>query len=528
MRNRHAEPLDRQLESLQTRQIGGLPLLYPLLQALGVRELTNTLIPSQADVDLGRVVEVLLVNRLLSPRPLYQVGEWLAETVLPDLFGVTPEQMYDNRIGRALDRLYPHLGELWARVVSRAIDVYALDLSTLHWDLTSLYVEGVYAESDLAAYGYSRDGRSDTKQVNLQVDTTHAGYIPILYQVLAGNTADITQPLPHLERLLAFLTRPELQERHLRPLLVSDGTPEAVLACHFYDLYYLGPLADSLATQAVLRSVSPAELKCHPLAYRPQRVDALDASFVAYAGVWRRITFEHGGERVTDRALVVWSEGKARLDQQKRRTYLKRLLTGLELIQQRLNSRRYKRRSYVTERIQKLRQGNPTQALVAVRLDGEDGALALYFRLNPDRLRTAQLLDGRYLLATNADYLNADQSLTLFKGQDRVEKRFRTVKGPLLVRPLFVRTDQRIEGLIFISLLALLLRSLLEQRVRQCGLALTATRLLQIFAPLQAVDLYWRDGSHQQQAAQPTPNQSQILATLGWPEPSAYACLPSC
>ncbi len=363
------------------------------------------------------------------------------------------------------------------------------------------------------------------------MDTTHAGYIPILYQVLAGNTVDITRPLPHLEQLLAFLARPEVRDRHLRPLLVSHCkmiTPEAVLACHFYDLYYLGAVADNLAREAVLRSLSPAELNRHPLAYRPQRVGAEDGRFVPYAGVWRRITFEHGGQRVSDRVLLVWSAGTARLDQQKRRTYLKRLLNRLERIQQQLNSRRYKRRSYVAERIQKLHQGNPAQTLVDVELDGEDGALSLSFRLDSDRLQAAQLLDGRYLLTTNADHLDANQTLTLFKGQDAVEKRFRTLKDPLLVRPLFVHTDQRIEGLIFISLLALLLRSLLEQQVHQRAQALTASRLLRTFTPLQAVDLYWRDGSHQRQSAQPTPDQTQILATLGWSEPSAYARLPSC
>jgi transposase len=413
-------------------------------------------------------------------------------------------------------------------VVSRAIRTYNLDLSTLHWDLTSLYLEGVYLESELAEYGYSRDGRSDSKQVTLQVDTTHEGQVPILYQVLAGNTADITRPLPHLAALLAFLDRPELQDRHLRPLLISDCkmiTPEAVSACHGYDLYYLGPVADTLASQAVLRSVSAAELKRHPLAYRPKRVKADDPRFEPYQGVWRTIAFDYDGKSVTDRALVVWSAGKARLDEQKRKTYLKRLLNGLELIQQRLNTRRYKRRTYVEARLQKLRQGNPAKGLVETHLTGEDGALTFHFQLHRQQLQAAQLLEGRYLLATNAPDLDANQALTLFKGQDGVEKRFRTLKGPLLVRPLFVRSDQRIEGLVFISLLALLIRALLEYRLHQQGLHLTADRVLRTFAHLQTVDLFWRDGSHQRQAAEPSPDQAQILDTLGWPRPAAYVRL---
>lgn len=133
-----AEQLGREIKTFQTRQIGSILLVCPLLRELLVRETTNEVVVSQADVDLGRVVELLVLNRLLSPRPLYEVSAWMAETVLPELMGVTPAQMYDNRIGRALDQLYPYLGELWARLASRAIQTYDLNLRVLHWDVTSL------------------------------------------------------------------------------------------------------------------------------------------------------------------------------------------------------------------------------------------------------------------------------------------------------------------------------------------------------------------------------------------------------
>jgi transposase len=258
-----AEQLGQAIAALQPRQVSALPLLWPLLSELQVCRLTNGLVSSQADVDLGRIVLLLVLNRLLAPQPLYRVQEWLAETVLPELLAISPQQMYDNRLGRALDQLHPQLGELWVRLVSRAVRVYDLDLSVLHWDITSLYFEGAYSDSALAAYGYSRDDRSDSKQVNLEVDVTHDGYIPLLYQTLPGNTADISRPLPHLQALLRFPARPELADRRLRPMLVSDCkmvTPEAVLACHQHGLFYLGPLASGTTVESLLRRVSTAEV----------------------------------------------------------------------------------------------------------------------------------------------------------------------------------------------------------------------------------------------------------------------------
>jgi transposase len=524
-----AEQMGQAIRALQPRQLGALPLVYPILRALQVRQQTNALVTSEADIDLGRIVEVMTLNRLLAPQPLYQVSDWLGATVLPEMLEIAVEKLYDNRLGRALDRLHPYLGELWAALVSQAVQVYGLDLSVLHWDITSLYFEGAYTDSELAAYGYSRDHRSDTKQVNLEVDVTHDGYVPVLYQTLAGNTADITRPLPHLHGMLRFLARPELADRDLRPLLVSDRklvTPAAVLACHRHHLFYLGPLSNDTVTAAVLQSVTAAELAAHPLTYRPRRVKSDDPAFVPYQGVWRPFSFEHDGKHVTDRALVLWSAGKQRLDEQKRKTHLKRLLNQLEAIQKKLNTRRYKQRAYVEQRLAKAQQGNSAKGLVDITLYGEDGLLTLHFCINRQRLAQAQAFDGRYALATNAAHLDANTALTLFKGQDGIEKRFRAVKGPLSIRPLFVRSDQRVEGLVFITLLALLIQAIMERACRQQGLMVTAQRLFRGFASLQAVDLVWADGSRQRRAAELSAFQAQVLSALGWPAAEAYTRLP--
>jgi len=170
----------------------------------------------------------------------------------------------------------------------------------------------------------------------------------------------------------------------------------------------------------------------------------------------------------------------------------------------------------------KLEEGSPAHGLVDIELTGADEALALTFRIDRQKLAQAQTLDGRYALATNATHLDATATLTLFKGQDGVEKRFRTIKGPLLVHPLFVRSDRRIEGLVFISLSALLVRAILERACRQQGLSMTADRLLRAFAFLQAVDLVWSDGSIQRRAAEMTDIQAQVLHTLDWPTPATY------
>jgi transposase len=516
-----------------TLTLGALPLFYPILDTLDVRGIVNAVCPSEADLDLGVVALVLTLNRLMAPQPLHWVNRWLAQTVLPVALDVPPLKMYDQRLGRALDALHAHLGEIWARLVVRAVQLWHLDLSVLHWDITSFYFTGAYSQSELLRRGYSRDKRPELKQANLEADVTHGTRVPVSYRVLPGQTADITCPPGHLQALLRLLHRPELAALNLRPILVSDGkmvTPQAISDCHRHHLFYLGPLPMTNAVRRLLRSVSADELATHNLAYRPQR-QGDNAEFVPYQGVWRpwRVTVppptdqaEAAEQVYTDRALVVWSAGKARLDRDKRRTYLKRLLDELDNIRRQLNRGRYAERDYVVERIGSVQRRNPAKKLVWWELQGTDGQLSLKFHLDRDRLAGVQVLDGRYALGTNADHLSADQALSLFKGQDDAEKQFRVLKSPLAVRPVFLHTDERIEGLVFITLVALLVRALLSVRCQQVGVRVSVDRVLTEFAPWAVVDLTLTDGSQVRQVATPTEFQAEVMTKLGVPACERY------
>lgn len=177
-----------------TLTLGTLPLFYPILDTLDLHGIVNDLHPTKAKVDLGLVAQALMLNRLMAPQPLCWVNRWLGQTILPAALDLSPSRMYDQRLGRALQVLHPHLGEVWARLVIRAVQVWHLDLSVLHWDITLFYFTGAYTQSELLRRGYSRDKRPDMKHVNLEADVTHGTRVPVGYRVLPGQTADITCP----------------------------------------------------------------------------------------------------------------------------------------------------------------------------------------------------------------------------------------------------------------------------------------------------------------------------------------------
>ena len=58
-----AEVFDETLGRRTTRQIGALPVVYPILETMRLREIVNELRYTGADIDLGRIAELAPKSR---------------------------------------------------------------------------------------------------------------------------------------------------------------------------------------------------------------------------------------------------------------------------------------------------------------------------------------------------------------------------------------------------------------------------------------------------------------------------------
>jgi transposase len=530
--------LDAQLDLHLVRQLGAVPLLVPIVERLKLREIVNARChPDGAvlpDLDLGRVVEVIVFNRLLAPRPLVHVETWLADTVLPELLGVDADQANDDRLARALDALAPHLDGLWQDLIVGAVPAFGLDLSQLGYDLTSVSFCGDYEEAELITFGYSRDHRPDRKQIELATTVTLAGGVPVDYRVLAGNVADRTTPVENLRRLQGLLALlPARTPGEPAPLVISDRamlTEDAIAAYNQSELCFLGPLDPAVgggAVRALLASVSAAEWEAAPLAYRPQRAQD-DAPWEPYHGVVRPLELppaEPSRPPLRLRALVVWSPAKARLDAQLRATHLQRLQDALRDLAGKLGRRPYTTRAAVDKRVGALLRHHPARPFLDVHVQGGtvDTPLGLTWSRREEAVAAAAHLDGRYVLGTNAPGLDAEQMLARSKRRDVPEKRYALLKGPLAVRPIYLHQEERIRALLFCTMVALLVFALLELLAHRALLGQSGTALIAQFAPLNLLALTFRDGSSLRRITGLAPPLAAILEALGFPPAERYA-----
>ena len=91
-----------------TRIVGGLPVVAAYLDEVGIGRIVDEVVPWEGDVPLGTLVEIFIVNRLLEPKALYGIGPWAENASVTEYYGLTADQLNDDRLGRALERIAEH------------------------------------------------------------------------------------------------------------------------------------------------------------------------------------------------------------------------------------------------------------------------------------------------------------------------------------------------------------------------------------------------------------------------------------
>jgi hypothetical protein len=202
-----------QCEGKVTFQIGGLNLLLSYVERIGLVEIVNRYCPRAGDISDGTVLAVLVINRLLSPRPLSRIEEWVKDTGLHLLLGIAePEALNYDRLADALLAVYPHWQTIATEVTLRVVEVFQLRIDTIHYDLTSVFFHGEYEGSEWVTFGYSRDKRPDKRQVNIGISATDDGEVvlPGGSSIHSGKTHDGTTTVPTHERLHEIFQRSDL------------------------------------------------------------------------------------------------------------------------------------------------------------------------------------------------------------------------------------------------------------------------------------------------------------------------------
>lgn len=177
----------------RARDFGDVWLGWTLWRALKFDEFCAEHMPEgRESVAWSTMAAILAIARLCEPSSELHIAEdWYRRTALEDLLGVPAEQVNDDRVYRALDKLLPHKTAFEQHLRQRLGELFSLDYDLLLYDVTSTYFEGQARGNPQAKRGHSRDQRPDCKQVCIALVVTREG-IPLGYEVFDGNRVDVT------------------------------------------------------------------------------------------------------------------------------------------------------------------------------------------------------------------------------------------------------------------------------------------------------------------------------------------------
>jgi transposase len=171
---------------------GGPWLALEVIRKLQLDKLFEGLMPRGGeDIPWAKMALVLAICRLCNPSSeLFIAEHYYRSTAMPELLGVPSDKVNQQRLYRALDQLLPHKEALEKHLKQRLGSLFDLQYDLLLYDVTSTYFEGQCETNLMAQRGYSRDNRSDCKQVCIGLVVSKCG-MPLGYEVFEGNRNDV-------------------------------------------------------------------------------------------------------------------------------------------------------------------------------------------------------------------------------------------------------------------------------------------------------------------------------------------------
>ena len=462
-------------------------LIRAMMDEIDLIPIINSIVrwdETQWNLSPGELIAAMLISCFCRRQALYKLEKFYQYQDLELLFGrndISGNDFTDDSLGRALDRFAEHREKIFGTIVLKAREVHRLVYDIIHTDTTSVTVYGEYDSPDeeepLIALGFSKDHRPDLKQYmtglivnsdgvplfgkplkgntsdkdwNSQVFTAfHAGLADYAHSIMVADSQAITSPNLKLAKGISFISR----------------LPNTFALCE-----QLKQKAWSNNTWIELGQMAQAKKSA---TYRIQGfVDLID-------GEKYRFVVVHSSS--LDKA----KEKSIQKDVAKELEYLKKEYVRLEKIEfacepdarlafeQLLKTVRPKYHgATMTVVPQEVVQKRSTRGRPSAGAVTDCKTIwRVISQTELDSVAVAQAYDNARTFVLISSVLSGRASdaelLKIYKDQPKIERRFKFLKDPYYVGATLFKKPERIEAFNYVVLLALLLYSLLERRVRQ-------------------------------------------------------------
>ena len=491
---------------------GPMLVARSLWREFGLESILDGLAPKTNSVQKGgrlpladRVL-VLVANRLCRPGSEHALAQWLESDFVCGRDGkrILARWQQQGRVRvdlnwlqewyRTLDQLLVRKERIEVELFGRLRDLFHLQAEMVFYDLTSTYFEG-RGPAGLADFGYSRDGKSRNRQV--QVGLVMINGWPIAHHVFDGSLRDAET----VETVLK-----DLQQRFglRRVILVSDRgmvTIQNLALLRQLGQGYLVGLKRRRNEQVrgYLEAAAQGRWQECPVGITAQEKETAPRTMVT----------EVAGEEPGVRVFVVQSEERLAYERAMREAAMEKTRQALEKLAARVAAGRLKKAQNIGAAAARILSRNHGSRYYDWSL--EQGVLR-YFE-HPVHLPAEKALEGKYVIQTEELDLSAVQAVEAYKELSEVERGFRELKDLIEMRPIYHHRPKRVRAHIFVAALAFLLARALEKKLKAAGVPMSSAQALEALRTMHVVDI--RVGAKIRRGVTAGNHQArQILAAL--------------
>lgn len=469
------------IDVLEAATWGPVLVVRALFEQLGLWQLFDELLgKAKKGPSFSDRAFVLIANRLIRPSSEHGLARWLETDFVCDRQGrrFVPHWHTRRRVKvhhqqldawyRTLDQLLTAKERLEVRLYQRLRDLFHLQPELVLFDITSTYFEGA-GPKDFAKHGYSRDGKPQNVQVVVGLVMV-AGW-PIAHHVWEGNQLDVTAVQSVIEDLMTRFQFARIIFVGDRGMVSEDNLEAIRRDGHGY----LVGLKRRRNTQldAWLQTLDDSKwLDC------PVGITAREKKNPPRTRVQ-----EVASGTLDQRVFVIDSDERRQYEQSKRQQAMERTRLKLEKVQARVAKGTLTDPAQIgaaAERALRAHQGYRYYAW-----EIRHGVFVFFD--HPLHLEREKRLEGKYVIATSEKNFDAQTAVALYKQLTEVERGFRHMKDILAMRPIYHQLESRVRAHIFVAALALLVQTLLERRLQEADVDLSALEALQAMETVRHV-----------------------------------------
>lgn len=448
--------------------------------------------------------EISILNRLISQDSEHAIISWLQTVAIDEILNVDTSMFGDDRFYRISDVLLSKQTEIETALYGQERELFNLEDSIFLYDLTNTYFEGQCAANPKAEYGgHQKEKRNDCPQVVVALVIDSRGFIR-RHRMFNGKMKDVSS----LRYILSEMKSDFKSE--VEPTMIFD---RGVVSENNLEL-----LKDYKYIVAS-RSDEEAEFVEEFENGKFSKIEGRDDPEKTQVEVLLK-------ERDDMVYLLCKSEGRKKKEESMRNSKEKKLEEELNKMSEQVKRNRSRDIAEIERQLGRLKEryrsvakyywfnyfpgefaiNYPEDKDINRRLRKSLDLLLTKFTKNelsfnqlkkaltvkenkyPDdycrieiKLREAKLswgtidekeekelqLEGNYLIKTNRKDLNEDKIWNTYIMLTRVEKAFRDLKSHLGLRPNYHQLEDRVDGHIFISILAYHLLHTIEYVLRQ-------------------------------------------------------------